>query len=684
MANTHDQSSGLGIQLIALTNRLENLLGTIPCDPMSGRTRDVAAEVRQLLRLVDREAGSISSRLEEEVRALRLANETLRAKGELHETLFENSDDGIVITAKNGHFLAVNQGFVRLVGCMTKEEVFARRIQDFYANPQQRNQMRRKVDRAGVATDFELKLRRIDGTEIDTLHTINVRLDSCGRVSGYQGIMRDVTERKLARRALQEARDELQLRVRERTAELAEINAQLKREIAERARAQEALILSEERMRAIFEAATECISIKNRSLKYTLVNPYMANLLELPAADIVGTTDKELFGPEAGRHMEQLDRRVLLGETIEEEHTRPVKGFPTTFLDVHSPIRNSSGQIIGVCGISRNITDRTRICSPAPVPAEEYLSPAMRLTLARANVAANADVIVLIEGESGAGKDYLARYIHNNSKRSGGPFYAINCAAISEQLAESELFGHEAGAFTGAIRRKRGVFELAEGGSLLLNEIGELSLPIQAKLLTFLDTFSFTRVGGEKSVTVNVRIIAATNRDLSQAVAKGEFRRDLFFRLNVYRISVPPLRERQEDIPVLTRQMVSRLASEKRLTQQMSIRPEDMEKLIRYSWPGNVRELRNILERSVIISEGPDLKVDFLEFAENSESEAPMVVNFPPSPSLTSAVDGLRREFIGLALDRTGGNKCAAARMLGISRYALKRQLKALNMGGRE
>ncbi len=232
------------------------------------------------------------------------------------------------------------------------------------------------------------------------------------------------------------------------------------------------------------------------------------------------------------------------------------------------------------------------------------------------------------------------------------------------------------------MRRKRGLVELAEGGTLLMNEIGELSLPIQAKLLTFLDTFSFTRVGGEKSVTVNVRIMAATNRDLSLAVSRGEFRRDLFFRLNVYRIQVPPLRERTADIPILTRQIVSQLAREKKLAREVCIRTEDMEKLIQYSWPGNVRELKNVLERSVIISEGPDLRVDFLEFTEAGQSDGPLAVSFPPSSSLTSVVEGLRRQFIELALDRTGGNKCAAARMLGISRYTLKRQMKALKMGG--
>jgi len=680
MTSVDDTGFKFREQLGRLREKVDRLSAGKAAPQMPEEVRQTVAEIRNILKDCEREWTKTAEIFERGIQDLRLENEMLQAKGALHEAVFEDSDDGIVITTKSGSFLAVNQGFVRLVGCKTKQEVLARKIQDFYASPGQRVQMRRKVDRSGVATNFDLRLRRIDGSEVDTLHTINVRLDREGRVSGYQGIMRDITEHKLARKALQEARDELQLRVRERTAELAEANARLKAEIAERARAQEALILSEERMRAIFEAATECIFIKNRSLQYTLVNPYMAHLLELPASEIAGRVDEDLFGQEAGHHLRQVDQRVLTGETIEEEHTRPVKGLPTTFLDVRSPIRNSKGEIIGICGISRNITYRSRIFSLNQGTAEEYHSPAMRASLARAGVAANSDLIVLIEGESGSGKDYLARYIHNNSKRSGGPFYAINCAAITEGLAESELFGHEAGAYTGAIRRKRGLVELAEGGTLLLNEIGELSLPIQAKLLTFLDTFSFTRVGGERSVTVNVRIMAATNRDLSQAVSRGEFRRDLFFRLNVYGIRVPPLRDRLADIPVLTRQIVDQLARELQLTAALSIRPEDMEKLMQYSWPGNVRELKNVLERSVILSEGPDLRLDFLEPAEPNQYESPSTAEFPPSPSITSVIEKLRRQFIELALQRTDGNKCAAARILGISRYALQRQMKALKM----
>ncbi len=681
MTDVNDSSFRFGDRLRRLSDKIDQLAAGTAVQQMTQEIRETVAEIDRLAKDCKEEWTKSAAIFEEVIGELRRSNEMLQAKGALHEAVFENSNDGIVITTREGCFLDVNQGFVRLVGCKTKEEVFARKIQDFYENPSQRTQMRREVDRAGVATNFELKLRRIDGTEVDTLHTINVRLDRHGRVSGYQGIMQDITERKLARKALQEARDELQIRVRERTAELAEANTRLRAEIEETARAQEALTLSEERMRAIFEAATVCISIKNRSMEYTLVNPYMAKLLEMRESDIVGRSDEEIFGQEAGQHLRQVNQRVLAGETIEEEHTRPVRGLPTTFLDVHSPVRDSKGRIIGICGVSRNITDRRRISSRDQVTAEEYLSPAMRVSLARATVAANSDLIVLIEGESGSGKDYLARYIHNNSKRSGGPFYAINCAAITEDLAESELFGHEAGAYTGAIRRKRGLVELAEGGTLLLNEIGDLSLPIQAKLLTFLDTFTFTRVGGEKSVKVNVRIMAATNRDLTQAVSRGEFRRDLFYRLNVYGIRVPPLRDRLADIEVLTRQILGQLVRDLQLPAGLSIRPEDMEKLMRYSWPGNVRELKNVLERSVMLAEGPDLRIDLLELPESKNFESPGDLEFPPSPSFGSAVREMKRQFIELALERTGGNKCAAARILGISRYALQRQMKALNLG---
>ena len=203
----------------------------------------------------------------------------------------------------------------------------------------------------------------------------------------------------------------------------------------------------------------------------------------------------------------------------------------------------------------------------------------MRSTLRSARLAAQTDTIVLLTGESGAGKDHIARYIHDHSKRAHGPFFSINCAAVSPELAESELFGYESGAFTGSKGPKRGLLELAEGGTILLNEIGELSPSLQAKLLTFLDTRQFTRVGGVKLFTVNARLIAATNRNLEKEVKHNRFRQDLFYRLDVFSIEVPPLRQRTEDIPGLVGDMVADLSSKLGLDSVPQIDPKALKAL---------------------------------------------------------------------------------------------------------
>jgi len=224
---------------------------------------------------------------------------------------------------------------------------------------------------------------------------------------------------------------------------------------------------------------------------------------------------------------------------------------------------------------------------------------------------------------------------------------------------------------------------MAEGGTLLLNEIGELSTGLQAKLLTFLDTYSFTRVGGEKTITVSARIMAATNRNLDKEVATGRFRRDLFYRLNVFSIEVPPLRERSEDIPFLVRQILNQLTEEMRLPETPEIDLVDMDSLLRYSWQGNVRELRNVLERATILSKGRFLRFDV---PVSHELEAPSglwTIHFPPRPSLTEAITDMRRKLVQEALRYSGGNKVGASRLLGISRYTLRRQMSALGMDGR-
>ena len=409
----------------------------------------------------------------------------------------------------------------------------------------------------------------------------------------------------------------------------------------------------------------------------------MANLLGLPANGVVGRTDEDLFGPEAGAHLRKVDSRVLAGETIEEEHTRVVNGIPTTFLDTKAPMHDGQGDITGICGISRNITDRSATQSVIPTPADDYPSAAMRATIAAARLAAETDSLILLTGESGTGKDYLARFIHKNSKRSSCPFYLINCAAVSEELAESELFGHEAGAFTGAQRRKRGLLELAEGGTILLNEIGELSLRLQAKLLTFLETKTFARVGGEKMVTVDARLIAATNRDLTQEVAEGRFRGDLFYRLNVFQIRIPPLRERLEDIPLLAQQLVSILTLELQFQNSPEIDAQVLQRLTQYTWPGNIRELRNLLERAIILSQGRSLSHKYLGFP--GEDDRPSALASASGiKGYDDIIQDTKRSLIEDALKRAGGKRHEAARLLGLTRDALKRQMTTLGFLGQK
>ncbi|MEW6111228.1 MAG: sigma 54-interacting transcriptional regulator [Thermodesulfobacteriota bacterium] len=466
---------------------------------------------------------------------------------------------------------------------------------------------------------------------------------------------------------------------RSKRQELEIANDKLRVEIAERKKTEAALRESEERFRTVFEAAQECMYIKNRALTYILVNPAMGNLFQVPAAELVEKTDEELYGSEAGLHLRETDLRVLGGESIEEEYTRSIKGVARTFLETRVPLHNADGEIVGLCGVARDITDRKRIEQAPPVTGLRYPSSAMQKTLEKALLAASRGSIVLLLGESGCGKDFLARFIHDHSDRSRGPFFTINAASVARELAESELFGYEPGAFTGARGRKRGLLELAEGGTLFLNEIGELSESLQAKLLTFLDTRTFTRVGGEKSISVNARLITATNKDLENEVAGGRFRRDLFYRINVLTIAIPPLRERSEDIPVLVEFLVSELQKEIRLNAPVDFEPRAMDALAAYDWPGNVRELRNVVERALILSGGGKITVAELGLGE-AEQAWKFSAEFPEGRSLNDVTADLKRALVIEALRRTGGNRVAAAALLDISRNSLNHYIRALEI----
>jgi DNA-binding NtrC family response regulator len=282
---------------------------------------------------------------------------------------------------------------------------------------------------------------------------------------------------------------------------------------------------------------------------------------------------------------------------------------------------------------------------------------------------------ILLLGESGTGKEIFARAIHNWSDRKDKPFVAINCVGLSKELLESELFGHERGAFTGALQLKKGKIELAHGGTVFLDEVGDISTELQSKLLRFLQEREFERVGGVKPISVDVRIIAATNRDLDKAIREGRFREDLYYRLNVVPLVLAPLRERKEDIPALANYFLRRSAFEtkKNLT---GIMEEALQKLIAYEWPGNVRELANVIENAVVLGQGPWLTPH--DFPMKVASTAPDTLR--NRFSYHGAIDDYRRELIAKTLAHTEGNRAAAAKILGLQRTYLSRLIKSLRI----
>jgi DNA-binding NtrC family response regulator len=296
-------------------------------------------------------------------------------------------------------------------------------------------------------------------------------------------------------------------------------------------------------------------------------------------------------------------------------------------------------------------------------------SQALEKTLKQARAVAGTSATVLIIGENGTGKEMLARAIHEESQRAHGPFIGVSCAALPESLIESEMFGHEKGAFTSANYSRQGRFELADGGTLFLDEIVELTPSVQVKLLRVLQERAFERVGGTKTLTVDIRLIAASNRDLETEVEASNFRRDLFYRLNVVPLVLPPLRERAEDIPGLAAHFAAK-AAEKHGRATPQLQPVLVDSLHEYEWPGNVRELENLMERLVLLDRSPMLGLEFLPEKMLKAQPAPGVAS---DKTFEGAVTALKRRLIVSALEAENGNKVAAAKRLGISRSYLHR-----------
>ncbi len=307
-------------------------------------------------------------------------------------------------------------------------------------------------------------------------------------------------------------------------------------------------------------------------------------------------------------------------------------------------------------------------------------SAAMCHVLKLAGDVSQTDTTVLITGESGTGKELLSKAIHFNSNRASGPFVAVNCATIPTTLLEAEMFGYEKGAFTGAVTRKPGKFELASGGTLFLDEIGDMHIDMQAKLLRVLEEQEFERLGGTRSVKVDIRLIAATNKDLAQMVNQGKFREDLYYRINVFPINIPPLRERQEDIPLLACHFV-KLLGEAMGKRNLKFTDEAMAFLKKQRWPGNVRELKNVIERAMILCQGEKITRRHLIINETSHlvSSRDMDLTRLSEFLLEQGaldLDGLEQEIIKAALKKANKNVSKAARLLGLSRATLRYRLE--------
>jgi len=302
-------------------------------------------------------------------------------------------------------------------------------------------------------------------------------------------------------------------------------------------------------------------------------------------------------------------------------------------------------------------------------------TPQIKAVFELIKTVANTNATVLIQGESGTGKELVANAIHNNSDRNNAPFVKVACAALSENLLESELFGHEKGSFTGAVALRKGRFEYANGGTIFLDEIGEISPTVQIKLLRVLQEREFDRVGGTKTIKTDVRIISATNRDLAEAVKEGVFREDLFYRLNVIQIKMPPLRDRSDDVPLLIKYFLEKYKIEVKKNIE-SVSDDAVAKLKGYQWPGNIRELQNVLERAVVLAKGKTIEVEDLPDNIRSGDKKIIDMDFENLPALKEAKQSFEKEYLEKALTINKGNISRTADMIKLARKNLQDKIK--------
>jgi len=569
----------------------------------------------------------------------------------------------ITVIGADGIFQYANQAVLEYAG-LTKEEVRAGKFQEVF-HPEDTERLRDARDAAishGVPFEYERRVRRADGQYRWFLVQYKPLRDERGDVIRWYAAATDIDDRKRAEGELEKAFDEISK--------------------------------SEAELRRITDAIPQVITVLGPDGENLYSNQAVLDYTGLSMEEVMAPDYRErVFHPEDVARLSEERRKALArGIPFESElRARRKDGQYRWFLVQYNPLLGEGGKAIRWYATGTDIDDRKQAEERTRQENfalreeidqvfmfEEIIgsSPALKNALSAIVKVAPTDSTVLITGETGTGKELIARAIHKGSPRAGQAFISVNCSAIPSSLIASELFGHEKGAFTGALQRRQGRFELAHSGTIFLDEIGELPAETQIALLRVLQERQFERVGGNRVLSTDVRVIAATNRDLAAAIASGAFRADLFYRLNVFPIRVPPLRNRKEDIPMLVEYFVKRYADKvrKRITK---IDKNTLKLCQSYDWPGNIRELQNIVERSVILCAGDTFRIDE---AWLSCSNAPRPKSSGP---LTKALKSYEQELIEAALAESKGKVAGpngAAAKLGIPRSTLDLKIKQLKI----
>ena len=617
---------------------------TTAARPTSDLLRELAELRAQVatLREMEAERGRAWQALREsEARYRSLYNDT--------PVMLHSIDDEARLVAVNDHWLRV-MGYERA-------EVLGRPVTDFHTEDSRIRAVEGivRLRNGDLRRDVEYRMIKRDGEVIDVLLSATAERDAAGKIHHSLAVLTDITDRR---------------------------------------RAEEALRCSENRLAGILRSATDAIVLVDGAGTIQLFNEAAERVFGCSAAEACGGPMARFLSADFHTTLQGCLRAFLEtgaprslfapGELTANRANGEV--FP-----VEATISGVDGAEPGLCTlILRDINERKRaeeeirrlrleqVYLREEIAAERNVgefvgaSPALRRILTHIQTVAPSDSTVLITGETGSGKELVARAIHQASRRRNAPMVTVNCAALSAGLIESEMFGHERGAFTGAIARTVGRFELGDGGTIFLDEVGELTLEVQAKLLRVLQEGQFERVGSARAVTTDVRVIAATNRDLGKAVDEGRFRADLFYRLNVFPIHVPPLRERPEDITLLAKYFTAKYAAQagKRIE---TCSAKALRALATYPWPGNIRELQNVIERAVLLSSSPELELgDWLHRPGGS-----------PSASRIPRLDELQRTHILKVLELTGwrvGGERGAARVLGLKPTTLRARMDKLRI----